>query len=161
MQKSNSGEGLDFVLEACVCVEQSGAEGFSFSLPKPFVPRSMTFVGIQQLGVRVLRPVNRPATFKRCCFRSRPAATADMSTLSKTDVVEGKKNDMQGKNIIVTGANSGIGLALSKALVSRGAHVTVAARDNAKGAECALCMARIVQTLKFCCCMLKMSATLA
>ncbi len=58
-----------------------------------------------------------------------------MSTASKTDVVKGKKDDMNGKNVVVTGANSGIGLALSKALVSRGAHVTVAARDNAKGAE--------------------------
>lgn len=58
-----------------------------------------------------------------------------MSTASKTDVVKGKREDMKGKNIVVTGANSGIGLALSKALVSRGAHVTVGARDNAKGAE--------------------------
>lgn len=57
------------------------------------------------------------------------------STLSKTDVVKGRADDMKGKNVVVTGANSGIGLALSKALVSRGAHVTVAARDNAKGAE--------------------------
>ena len=61
-----------------------------------------------------------------------------MSTASKTEVVKGKKDDMKGKNIVVTGANSGIGLALSKALVSRGAHVTVAARDDAKGAEYAL-----------------------
>ena len=58
------------------------------------------------------------------------------ATLSKTEVVEGKTDDMKGKNVIVTGANSGIGFALSKALVSRGAHVTVASRDNAKIAEC-------------------------
>ena len=55
--------------------------------------------------------------------------------LSKTEVVKGTKDDMKGKSIVVTGGNSGIGLALSKALVSRGAHVTVAARDDAKGAE--------------------------
>lgn len=57
------------------------------------------------------------------------------STLSKTEVVKGRKDDMKGKNVIVTGANSGIGFALSKALVSRGAHVTVASRDKAKIAE--------------------------
>lgn len=60
------------------------------------------------------------------------------STLSKTEVVKGRKDDMKGKNVIVTGANSGIGFALSKALVSRGAHVTVASRDKAKIAECVL-----------------------
>jgi len=59
------------------------------------------------------------------------------STLSKTEVVKGHKDDMKGKNVIVTGANSGIGFALSKALVSRGAHVTVASRDKAKIAEAA------------------------
>lgn len=91
----------------------------------------MTALGIQRITLRILRPISRPKTFKRSCFRT----TADMSTASKTDVVKGKKDDMKGKNIVVTGANSGIGLALSKALVSRGAHVTVAARDNAKGAE--------------------------
>lgn len=61
-----------------------------------------------------------------------------MSTADKTEVVKGSKDDMKGKNVIVTGANSGIGLALSKKLVSRGAHVTVAVRDDAKGAECVL-----------------------
>ncbi len=91
----------------------------------------MTALGIQRISVRILRPIRRSNTFKRSCFRT----TADMSTASKTDVVKGKKDDMNGKNVVVTGANSGIGLALSKALVSRGAHVTVAARDNAKGAE--------------------------
>jgi len=91
----------------------------------------MTALAIQRINLRILRPIRRPNTFKRSCFRT----TADMSTASKTDVVKGKKEDMKGKNIVVTGANSGIGLALSKALVSRGAHVTVAARDNAKGAE--------------------------
>jgi hypothetical protein len=91
----------------------------------------MTTLGIQRIDLRILRPISRQNTFKRSCFRT----TADMSMASKTDVVKGKKDDMKGKNIVVTGANSGIGLALSKALVSRGAHVTVAARDNKKGAE--------------------------
>ena len=58
------------------------------------------------------------------------------ATLSKTEVVEGRKDDMKGKNFIVTGGNSGIGFALSKALVSRGGHVTIASRDPAKIAEC-------------------------
>lgn len=58
------------------------------------------------------------------------------SGLSKTEVVEGHKNDMAGKHIVVTGGNSGIGLAYSKALAARGAHVTIATRNSEKGAKC-------------------------
>ena len=93
----------------------------------------MTVVGLQRLGLRALRPPFPPRNTKRCCFRP----SARMSTAeSKTEVVKGTKDDMKGKNVIITGANSGIGLALSKRLVLRGAHVPVAVRDNAKGAEC-------------------------
>ena len=89
----------------------------------------MAVVGVQQFG---LRPCASRAPRRRTSFRPYSMSS---STLSKTDVVKGRADDMKGKNVVVTGANSGIGLALSKALVSRGAHVTVAARDNAKGAE--------------------------
>lgn len=57
------------------------------------------------------------------------------SGLSKTDVVKGQPNDMKGKNIIVTGGNSGIGLAMSKALASRGANVVIATRNSEKGSK--------------------------
>ncbi|GAA3650673.1 SDR family NAD(P)-dependent oxidoreductase [Nonomuraea antimicrobica] len=43
--------------------------------------------------------------------------------------------DLTGKAAIVTGANSGIGLPTALELARHGAHVTVAARDPAKGAE--------------------------
>ena len=94
---------------------------------------SMGLAGLQRVGLRVLRPLNPRTPSKRSCCRS---TTMSSSTLSKTEVVKGRKDDMKGKNVIITGANSGIGFALSKALVSRGAHVTVASRDKAKIAEC-------------------------
>ena len=55
------------------------------------------------------------------------------SGLTKTDVVKGHPNDLKGKNIIVTGGNSGIGLSLSKSLASRGANVLIASRNPEKG----------------------------
>ncbi|MFF9314129.1 oxidoreductase [Streptomyces sp. NPDC014748] len=45
--------------------------------------------------------------------------------------------DLTGKTAIVTGANSGIGLATAKALAGYGAHVVFAVRDTAKGASAA------------------------
>lgn len=45
--------------------------------------------------------------------------------------------DLAGRSMIVTGANSGIGLEAAKALVARGAQVTLAVRDTAKGAAAA------------------------
>jgi NAD(P)-dependent dehydrogenase (short-subunit alcohol dehydrogenase family) len=42
---------------------------------------------------------------------------------------------------VVTGANSGIGFAAARELVSRGAHVVLAVRDTAKGAKAAAALA--------------------
>lgn len=44
---------------------------------------------------------------------------------------------MKGKTVIVTGANSGIGLATAKVLAERGARVVLAVRDTVKGKQAA------------------------
>lgn len=41
--------------------------------------------------------------------------------------------DMTNKNVIVTGANGGLGMAITSALVNKGAHVIMACRNSEKG----------------------------
>jgi NAD(P)-dependent dehydrogenase (short-subunit alcohol dehydrogenase family) len=50
--------------------------------------------------------------------------------------------DQSGRTVLVTGANSGLGLELTRALVSRGAHVVLACRDVAKGEAAASAVGR-------------------
>lgn len=45
--------------------------------------------------------------------------------------------DLTGTTAVITGANSGIGLAAARALASRGSHVVLAVRDQTKGADAA------------------------
>lgn len=47
------------------------------------------------------------------------------------DVLEGV--DLRGKRVLVTGASAGLGLETTRALAARGASVTMAVRDPAKG----------------------------
>jgi NAD(P)-dependent dehydrogenase (short-subunit alcohol dehydrogenase family) len=42
--------------------------------------------------------------------------------------------NQSGRTVLVTGANSGLGLATTRALAARGAHVIMAVRDETKGA---------------------------
>ena len=41
--------------------------------------------------------------------------------------------DLSGKTVVITGSNSGLGLATSHALASKGAHVIMTARDEQRG----------------------------
>jgi NAD(P)-dependent dehydrogenase (short-subunit alcohol dehydrogenase family) len=45
--------------------------------------------------------------------------------------------DQHGRTAIVTGANSGLGRIVARELARHGAHVIIATRDRAKGAEAA------------------------
>jgi NAD(P)-dependent dehydrogenase (short-subunit alcohol dehydrogenase family) len=44
---------------------------------------------------------------------------------------------MTGRSVVITGANSGIGLEVARALVGRGVHVVLAVRDPARGERAA------------------------
>ncbi|MFF5971379.1 oxidoreductase [Streptomyces sp. NPDC012769] len=52
--------------------------------------------------------------------------------------------DLAGRVLVVTGANSGLGLATTRELARRGGHVVLAVRDERRGREAALGIAREV-----------------
>jgi len=73
---------------------------------------------------------------------SRPAKISFMTTASTSDGVPQRFStadvpDLPGRRVIVTGANSGIGLVTAQILASAGADVTLAVRNTEKGAAAA------------------------
>ena len=57
-----------------------------------------------------------------------------------------KTPSLKGKTALVTGGNSGLGLATVKALASKGAHVILAARDEEKGKSAIAKVNRLIPT---------------
>ena len=56
--------------------------------------------------------------------------------------------DLKGKHVFITGGSSGIGIAVAKEYIKRGANITIAARNMEKLAE-AVKMLEIYQTSRF------------
>ncbi|EAR26151.1 short chain dehydrogenase [marine actinobacterium PHSC20C1] len=63
---------------------------------------------------------------------------------ARTDWTEADLGDLSGKVAIVTGANSGLGLATSRALLAAGAHVVMTTRTSEKAATA---QAAVVESL--------------
>jgi NAD(P)-dependent dehydrogenase (short-subunit alcohol dehydrogenase family) len=56
-----------------------------------------------------------------------------LDRMNENNWTAGRIPDQAGRTFVVTGANSGLGLATTRQLARRGAHVVMAVRDEAKG----------------------------
>lgn len=56
--------------------------------------------------------------------------------------------DQTGRTIIITGANSGLGLECTRALAQHGASIVMTCRDEARGAEAAAQVGALVPNAK-------------
>jgi len=68
--------------------------------------------------------------------RLRPTARAEGDVPVRTWTVD-RMPSLAGKNVIVTGANSGIGLEAARVFAAKGAHVVFAVRDEERGRDAA------------------------
>ena len=97
-------------------------------------------VGVSVAGATLARdaPMVRTGHFVSACSpRARPRGPREEKVVATTSVPRGwdlgSGPQLSGQHFLVTGATSGLGLATARALRSRGAHVTITARDGAKG----------------------------
>lgn len=103
----------------------AACEKFGIEYPAP-TPSSLYDTLRQRLNLKILKPVSPlPLTLKILNLRTLSA----VGILPKPVANTGR---LGGKVAIVTGASSGIGLAISKALAAEGMTVVMAARNEAR-----------------------------
>ena len=98
--------------------------------PPQAVSTSATVMAATTAAAPLLMPFGLPARKKPNPFRRRLSGMSHKWTA--TDIPS-----QSGRTIVVTGANSGIGLVAARALAGAGAKVVLAVRDTAKGASAA------------------------
>src|ERR671919_1489030 len=71
-------------------------------------------------------------TQPQATHKQHPIGTGFTASSTVDDVIAGI--DLTGKNVVVTGGHSGLGLLVTRALATAGASVTVGSRDPERGA---------------------------
>ncbi|TXG67603.1 hypothetical protein EZV62_008878 [Acer yangbiense] len=96
----------------------------------------------EQVKLNVARKVGGPdlksfiQQFESASEGDRPQEASDAKTGVRTEETEAEKSDAKEKKCaVVTGANKGIGLEISRQLASNGIAVILTARDEKKGTE--------------------------
>jgi NAD(P)-dependent dehydrogenase (short-subunit alcohol dehydrogenase family) len=64
---------------------------------------------------------------------SQPSASLVTAASNKSEWTTDRMPDLAGKTIVITGANSGIGVEAARAFAAHGAHVVLAVRTESKG----------------------------
>jgi NAD(P)-dependent dehydrogenase (short-subunit alcohol dehydrogenase family) len=72
---------------------------------------------------------------------AQPATSLEPASSTPAEWTTARMPDLAGKTIVITGANSGIGLEAARAFAEHGAHVVLAVRDESKGRAAAATVA--------------------